>query len=68
MKSYGNQAVVWQTAINPMIALELISTGQWRPEGISGPEWFPPQPFLDLIKEYGSSWHIRDEDTQGIVI
>ena len=68
MKNYGNQAVVWQTAINPMIALELISTGQWKPEGISGPEWFVAQPFLDLIKEYGSSWHIRDEDTQGIVI
>jgi saccharopine dehydrogenase-like NADP-dependent oxidoreductase len=68
MKNYGNQAVVWQTAINPMIAMELIANGSWKPEGISGPEWFPAQPFLALIKEYGSSWHIRDEDTQGIVI
>ena len=68
MENYGNQAVVWQTAINPLIAMELIANGSWKPEGISGPEWFPAQPFLALIKEYGSSWHIRDEYTQGIVI
>jgi saccharopine dehydrogenase (NAD+, L-lysine forming) len=67
MENYGNQAVVWQTAINPLIAMELIANGTWKPEGISGPEWFPAQPFLDLIKEYGSSWHIREEDPKGIV-
>ena len=68
MKNYGNQAVVWQTAINPLIAMELIANGIWKPAGIAGPEWFPAQPFLDLIKEYGSSWHIREEDPKGIVI
>jgi saccharopine dehydrogenase-like NADP-dependent oxidoreductase len=68
MRNYGNQAVVWQTAINPLIAMELISNGTWKPEGISGPEWFPAKPFLDLIEEYGSSWHIRNEPTEGIVI
>jgi saccharopine dehydrogenase (NAD+, L-lysine-forming) len=62
MDNYGNQAVVWQTAINPVIAMELIANGSWKPAGISGPEWFPAHPFLDLIKEYGSSWHIREED------
>ena len=67
MANYGNQAVVWQTAINPLIAMELIANGTWKPEGISGPEWFAAQPFLDLIVEYGSSWHIREEDTRGIV-
>ena len=71
MENYGNHAVVWQTAINPLIAMELIANGSWKPEGISGPEWFPAQPFLDLIKEYGSSWHIREEnaqlDSRGIV-
>jgi saccharopine dehydrogenase-like NADP-dependent oxidoreductase len=66
MKNYGNQAVVWQTAINPLIAMELIHTGQWKPAGVCGPEWFPAQPFLDLIHEYGSSWHIREEDPKGI--
>jgi saccharopine dehydrogenase-like NADP-dependent oxidoreductase len=27
MREYGSQAVVWQTAINPVIALELLATG-----------------------------------------
>ena len=67
MKNYGDQAVVWQTAINPVIAMELISNGTWKPAGVVGPEWLEPKPFLDLIESYGSSWHIRDEDPAGIV-
>jgi saccharopine dehydrogenase (NAD+, L-lysine forming) len=66
MENYGDQAVVWQTAINPVMALELIHKGIWKPEGVNGPEWFAPKPFLELLAEYGSSWHIRDEDTTGI--
>ena len=67
MENYGDQAVVWQTAINPVMAMELIHKGIWKPEGVNGPEWFAPQPFLDLLAEYGSSWHIREESTAGIV-
>jgi saccharopine dehydrogenase-like NADP-dependent oxidoreductase len=66
MENYGDQAVVWQTAINPVMAMELIHKGIWKPEGVNGPEWFAPQPFLDLLAEYGSSWHIREESTAGI--
>jgi saccharopine dehydrogenase-like NADP-dependent oxidoreductase len=66
MKNYGDQAVVWQTAINPVIAMELIANGTWKPAGVVGPEWLEPKPFLDLIDSYGSSWHIRDEDPAGI--
>jgi len=66
MANYGDQAVVWQTAINPVIAMELIANGTWKPVGVIGPEWLEPKPFLDLIESYGSSWHIRDEDPAGI--
>ena len=66
MDNYGDQAVVWQTAINPVIAMELIANGTWNPVGVVGPEWLEPKPFLDLIASYGSSWHIRDEDPAGI--
>ncbi len=68
MENYGDQAVVWQTAINPVIAMELIANGTWKPVGVVGPEWLEPKPFLDLIADYGSSWHIRDEDPQGLEI
>ena len=46
----GAQAVVWQTAINPVIALELIANGTWSGAGVLGPEAFEPQPFLDLLE------------------
>jgi saccharopine dehydrogenase-like NADP-dependent oxidoreductase len=54
MREYGSQAVVWQTAINPVVALELLAEGAWSGTGVLGPEAFPPQPFLDKLAEYGS--------------
>ncbi len=56
MAEYGSQAVVWQTAINPVIALELIDSGAWSGTGILGPEALPAGPFLDMLGESGSPW------------
>jgi saccharopine dehydrogenase-like NADP-dependent oxidoreductase len=56
MREYGAQAVVWQTAVNPVIALELLATGVWAGAGVLGPEALEPQPFLDLLPEYGAPW------------
>lgn len=56
----GAQAVVWQTAINPVVALELLEAGVWQGAGVLGPEAFPPRPFLDLLVEYGSPWGLRE--------
>ncbi len=54
MRDYGSQAVVWQTAINPVIALELLDEGVWKDTGVLGPEAFPPKPFLERLAELGS--------------
>jgi saccharopine dehydrogenase-like NADP-dependent oxidoreductase len=54
MREYGSQAVVWQTAINPVVALELLANGTWKGTGVLGPEAFDSVPFLDLLREYGS--------------
>jgi saccharopine dehydrogenase (NAD+, L-lysine forming) len=54
MREYGNQAVVWQTAINPVVALELLDAGVWKGAGVLGPEAFAPKPFLELLEQYGS--------------
>ncbi|MFF5767105.1 saccharopine dehydrogenase family protein [Streptomyces tanashiensis] len=61
MREYGSQAVVWQTALNPVIALELIAAGTWKASGVLGPEALPPRPFLDLLGAYGSPWGLREE-------
>ena len=60
MAEYGSQAVVWQTAVNPVVALELIDSGAWSAAGVLGPEALPPQPFLDLLTEYGSPWAFEE--------
>jgi saccharopine dehydrogenase-like NADP-dependent oxidoreductase len=54
MREYGSQAVVWQTAINPVAALELLASGDWKGTGVLGPEAFPARPFLDKLGEYGA--------------
>lgn len=60
MEEYGSQAVVWQTAINPVVALELLANGTWSGAGVLGPEAFDSVPFLDLLTEYGSPWGRKD--------
>ena len=61
MSEYGTQAVVWQTAMNPVIALELLATGQWHGAGVVGPEAFDAVPFLDLMKVgYGQEFGLRE--------
>ncbi|WP_432923177.1 saccharopine dehydrogenase family protein [Microbispora sp. CA-135349] len=61
MREYGSQAVVWQTAVNPVVALELMATGVWSGSGVLGPEALPSRPFLDLLSAYGSPWGIREQ-------
>ncbi len=56
MREYGHQAVVWQTAVHPVVALEMIATGEWKAEGVKGPEAFRADPFLTLLAEHGAPW------------
>jgi len=53
------QAVVAQTAFNPVIALELIASGVWSGVGVMGPEEFDAKAFLDLMSSstgYRQKW------------
>jgi len=60
MREYGSQAVVWQTAINPVVALELLAEGAWSGSGVLCPEAFPAQPFLDKLAEFGSPHGVQE--------
>jgi saccharopine dehydrogenase-like NADP-dependent oxidoreductase len=66
MAEYNAQCVVWQTALNPVIALELLATGAWSGVGVLGPEAFDAKPFLDLMSTpesdggYGQSWGLEE--------
>ncbi len=61
MREYGHQCVVWQTAVNPVVALELLATGEWSGVGVLGPEAFDAAVFLDLLTAYGAPWGLRDD-------
>jgi len=65
MAEYGSQAVVWQTAVNPVVALELIDSGAWSGTGVLGPEALPAGPFLDLLTDYGSPWACEERTPSG---
>ena len=56
----GCQAVVWQTALGPVVALELLASGVWQGAGILGPEAFAAEPFLDLLVDSGSPWALEE--------
>jgi len=62
MREYGHQAVVWQTAVNPVVALELLADGVWSGVGVLGPEALPPVPFLNLLTAYGSPWGLEERN------
>jgi saccharopine dehydrogenase (NAD+, L-lysine-forming) len=65
MAEYGSQAVVWQTAVNPVVALELLDSGAWSGTGVLGPEALPAGPFLDLLTDYGSPWAYEERTPTG---
>jgi saccharopine dehydrogenase-like NADP-dependent oxidoreductase len=66
MRAYGVQAVVWQTAVNPVIAMELLADGTWKGVGVMGPEAFDPDPFLERMPAYDFPFGIN-EMTPGVV-
>ena len=49
-----------QTALNPVVALELLASGTWNGSGVLGPEAFDAVPFLDLLAAYGEP-HGQDD-------
>jgi saccharopine dehydrogenase-like NADP-dependent oxidoreductase len=64
MREWDSQAVVFQTALNPVVALELLATGAWKGAGVLGPEAFDAVPFLELLADHG--WpHAMRESSEG---
>lgn len=66
MEHFEAQCVVWQTALAPALALELLATGVWSGSGVQGPEGFDAVPFLELMAKpeaeggYGQEWGLEE--------
>ena len=63
MKTYGSQAVVAQTAFPPVLMMELLAKGLWKATGVQGPEFFPPEPFMELMAAYDFPYGLQERDS-----
>jgi saccharopine dehydrogenase-like NADP-dependent oxidoreductase len=62
---FDAQAVVWQTALVPVVALELLEIGEWSGRGVMAPEQFDPKVFLDLMATaYKQPWGLQDRNPE----
>jgi saccharopine dehydrogenase-like NADP-dependent oxidoreductase len=66
MARWGCQAVVMQTAFNPVIAMDLLEHGKWKGTGVLGPEAFDPVAFMQKMEEYGFPYGIREMSREDV--
>ncbi|MBU2515746.1 saccharopine dehydrogenase NADP-binding domain-containing protein [bacterium] len=64
MKRLGSQAVVAQTAFNPVIMMELLAKKLWTGNGVIGPEYFPAEPFMERMEKYGFKPGMIEKDSE----
>lgn len=55
-KEVGSQAVAYTTGVPAMIGAALIATGRWSGAGVFNMEQFNPDPFMDMLNEWGLPW------------
>ena len=64
IKRYGTNSVVSQTAVGPVIMMELVAKGIWDIKGVHGPESFDPDPFVARLAKYEFPAGIREMDSE----
>ncbi len=60
MARMGCQAVAAQTALGPAATTELLAKGVWKGKGVLTPEYFDPDPYMEIMAGYGFPWAMRD--------
>ncbi len=63
-KKYGTNSVVAQTAVGPVIMLELVARGIWDLKGVHGPESFDPDPFVERLAKYEFPGGMQEKDSE----
>jgi saccharopine dehydrogenase-like NADP-dependent oxidoreductase len=64
IKKYTTNSVVAQTAVGPVIMMELVAKGIWDLKGVHGPESFDPDPFVERLAKYEFPAGIREMDSE----
>ncbi len=63
-RKYGTNSVVAQTAVGPVIMLELIARGIWKKRGVHGPESFDPEPYIERMAKYEFPAGMQEKDSE----
>ena len=66
MQKHGIQAVSLQTAIGPVIGLELLAKKIWQGQGVFGPEAFDPDPFIERMPVYDFPYQILELNEEAV--
>jgi saccharopine dehydrogenase-like NADP-dependent oxidoreductase len=64
IKKYTTNSVVAQTAVGPVIMMELVAKGIWDMKGVHGSESFDPDPFVERLVKYEFPAGIREMDSE----
>lgn len=64
-KELGSQAISYTTGVPAMIGAALVANGTWRNAGARTIEEFDPDPFMDMLNQWGLPW-VVDENPQTV--
>ena len=64
-KEVGSQAISYTTGVPAMIGTALVVTGQWKKPGVFNVEEFDPDPYMEMLNEYGLPW-VVDENPETV--
>ena len=59
-KELGSQAISYTTGVPAMIGTALVANGQWRKPGVHNLEEMDPDPFMEMLNQYGLPWVVDE--------
>ena len=65
LKQVGSQAISYTTGVPAMIGAALVLDKVWDKDGVFNIEEFDPDPFMDMLNQYGLPW-VVDENPQTV--
>jgi len=54
------QAISYTTGVPAMIGTALVASGTWSGAGVFNVEEFDPDPYMDMLNQYGLPWVVDE--------
>ena len=56
----GNRRTPWYMAAFAMIGAAMVLSGQWSKKGVYTTDEFDPDPYMQMLNEYGLPWVVEE--------